>query len=89
MGFSVATIIQYIFILDLMISMECFLLIGIGTLPLLLTLTDDIKYDLYAIHRSLGNKKNRKKMGKSLSKFIQFHSETRQLSLILFSINHE
>lgn len=85
-GFSVATIIQYIFLLDLMISMECFLLIGIATLPMLFPLTDDIKCDLSAIQRLLRDKTKRIKMTKPLSKFIQFHSDTRRLSLIFFPL---
>lgn len=63
-----------------MMSMNCFLLIGFATVPMLFSFVDDLKCDLNAIQRSLHNKTKRKKMIEPLSKFSQFHSDTKRLA---------
>lgn len=55
-------------------------MIGIATLPMLFPLTDDIKCDLNTIKQTLADKRRRSKMAKTLAQFVQFHSETKQLS---------
>lgn len=67
--------------------LKCFYIIGIATVPMLFSLTDDIKCDLKTIQRLLKDKNQRSKMIGKLSQFIRFHSDTRQLSLIFFQIN--
>lgn len=61
--------------------LKCIFLIGIAILPMLFPLTDDIKGDLKAIQQSLRYKKKRSKVAEPLAQFIQFHSDTRQLSV--------
>lgn len=86
MGFSVAIAVEYLFFTSLLVMVDCFFLIAIATLPLLFSLTDDIKWDLKTIQQSLKLKAKRLKMAKPLAQFIQFHSNTRQFSLkIIFN----
>lgn len=68
-----------------MIIVKCFFMIGIATMPMLFPLIDDIRRDLNVIQQSLNNKTKRSKMAKPVAQFVQFHSETRQLSLQFFS----
>lgn len=77
--FSVAMAIQYFIALSLMIVLNCFYMVGVATLPVLFPLTDDIKWNLDSIQRSLRNKRERKRMVKPLAHFVQFHSNTTQL----------
>lgn len=80
-GFSVAIVIQFVLIRNVMILLYCFLLIGIATLPMLFPLTDDIKCDMKTIQKSLKNKRKRSKIIESLSQFVQSHADARQLNL--------
>lgn len=80
-GFSVAAVIQYLLLINLMIIPKCFYMLGIATLPMLISIIDDIKRDLNAIQQSLRDKKKRRNVFKPLTQFIQCHSDARQLSL--------
>lgn len=64
-----------------MVIMKCFVLIGIATLPMLFSLTDDIRCDLDRIEHSLKVKVQGSKMLEQLTQCVQFHSDTKQLSL--------
>lgn len=77
-GYSVACTMEYLFSVLGMITVKCFFMVGIATMPMLFALTDDIKLDLNAIQRSLTDKRTRSKMAKPLTQFIQFHSDTKQ-----------
>lgn len=79
-GFSAAMAILYVFTSNAMIIIKSFVLIGIATMPMLFPLTQDMKYDLNNIKSSLKDKTKRLKMFERLSQFIQFHSDTKQLS---------
>lgn len=79
-GFSVAIIIEYAFVANLMIVPECFYTIGTTALPMLFSLANDIQYELNKIQRSLSYRRRRSKMVKPLTQFIRFHSDVRQLS---------
>lgn len=80
MGFLAANVILYVIVLVSIIILKCIVLLGVSTMPLLFPLTDDIKCELNAIQQSLKDKRHRSKMAKPLSQFVQFHSDTRQLS---------
>lgn len=62
-----------------MVTIACFYLIVIATLPMLFPLADDIKRDLKVLQRSLRDIEQRKRMAKPLAQLIQFHSDTKQL----------
>lgn len=81
-GFSIAILMQYIFIVDIMTIIECFVLIGISTLPIIFAMTNDIVIELNGINMCLKYKKLRLKMAKQFIKLVQFHSDTIQLSFI-------
>lgn len=83
LGFIVAIVIEYVFVVNLMIIPKCFYTTGITALPMLFSLASDIKSDLNAIQQSLSYKRKRSKMGKPLSQFIQFYSDARQLSNLI------
>lgn len=83
-GFSVAILMQYIFIVDIMSIVECFVLIGISTLPIIFSMTNDIATELNSINVCLRYKKMRLKMAAQFVKIIQFHSDTIQLSFSYF-----
>lgn len=72
---------QFFLIGYLMVVQKCFILIGIATLPMIFTLTKDMKCDLNAIQQSLKDKQKRSDMAKPMTQFIQFHSNARQLSV--------
>lgn len=79
--FSAAIILEYVYVFNMMITTITVYMIGIGMLPVLFPLTDDIKRDLMAIQQSFKDKRRRSEMAKPMSQFIQFHSDTRQLSV--------
>lgn len=64
-----------------MLIPKCFYLFGIVTVPLLFSLANDIKSDLGAMQQSLMDKSKRSEVAKALTHFIQFYSDTRQLSV--------
>lgn len=51
-GFSVAFVLQYLLLVNLLIIPKCFYLIGIAILPMLFSLIDDTKRDLIAIQET-------------------------------------
>lgn len=59
----------------------CFLSIGIALLPMIFSMSDDIKRDLNAIQESVRDKRQRSKVIGPLSKNIQFYSDTKQFSI--------
>lgn len=75
---------QYVFIVDIMSIIECFVLIGISTLPIIFSMTNDIATELNSINVCLRYKKMRLKMAAQFVKIIQFHSDTIQLSFSYF-----
>lgn len=77
--FCVAIVLQYFLIVNIMVTIACFYLIVIATLPMLFPLADDIKRDLKVLQRSLRDIEQRKRMAKPLAQLIQFHSDTKQL----------
>lgn len=79
MGYTIACILLYLFSILGMITVKCFFMVGIATLPMLFALTDDIRRDLNAIQQSLKEKRKRPKLAKPLARFIRFHSDTKQL----------
>lgn len=81
-GFFLALIIQYTYMLNVMVTIKCFYVIEFATLSMLFPLTDDIKRDFNAIQQLLKNSKKRSKVVKPLTQFVQFHSNTRQLSIL-------
>lgn len=78
--FCAAIAIIYVFTFNSMIIIKCTVLIGVATMPILFPLTNDMKYSLNTIKSSLKDKTKRFKTFKQLSQFIQFHSDTKQLS---------
>lgn len=78
-GFSAAIAILYVLTSNIVVIVKTFLLIGIATMPMLFSLTDDIQCDLSTIKRSLGHRRKRLKITENLSQFVQFHSDTKQL----------
>lgn len=88
LGFTVAILMQYVFIVDIMTIVECFVLIGVSTLPIIFSMTNDIVTELNNIDMCLRYKKLRLKMTKLFVKLIQFHSDTIQLSLGPIKIEH-
>lgn len=79
--FSVAIVFQFVTTFSSMNILKCVFLIGTATLPMIFPMTDDIRCDLDAMQRLLTEKRNRKHVATSLKSMIQFHSDTRQLSL--------
>lgn len=79
-GYLVAIFIQYILLFNVMVSLKCLAIFGIGTCFMLFPLTKDIKNDLKAINRNARHKKKRLKTIDQLTQFVQFHSKLMQLS---------
>lgn len=70
-----------------MITMTCFLLIGIGTFLTLFSLTKDVKCDLNIMQ--IHSNDDAQQIAEQLTTYIQFHSSTIQLSLSFSSqIDH-
>lgn len=91
-GFIVAGLIQYVFGISLMITIECLAIIVFGTYFMLFPLTKDIKRNLKMINFNAKRRKSRLKIGNRFSQFVQFHSKLLQLShegikLTVFQMN--
>lgn len=61
-------------------------MIGIATLTVLFPMTNDIICDLSAIQQELNEKRKRSETARPLLEFVQFYSDTRQLSISDFSV---
>lgn len=79
-GYLLGAATQYIFILNTMIILKSIAMIGFAALSMLFSLANDIKCDLDIINLCSKFKRERSKMVKKLPQFIQFHSDTIQLS---------
>lgn len=53
--------------------------VGIGTFLLTISMTNDIKDDLFSINKNAKSKRKRSSALKQLSKLIQFHSDAKRL----------
>lgn len=91
-GFSVAFVLQYLLLINLLIIPKCFYLIGIAILPMLFSLIDDTKRELVAIQESLRDRKKRKK---NTATIVEIHSIPFGRETVTFdfasiaSINHK
>lgn len=79
-GYLVAITIEYLFIVDIMVIIESFIMIGIAILPVLFLLVNDIIGDWNTINMVLKFKRKRSQIVKQLPRIIQFHSDAIQLS---------
>lgn len=79
-GFLIALSIQSILSICVMVTLECLAIFGLGTCLMLFPLTKDMKNNLRTISHDARRKKNRSKIIKQFSQFIQFHSKLIQLS---------
>lgn len=68
-----------------MVILKCMAMIGIAIFSMLFSLANDIKCDLNIINLCSKIKRKRSKMVKKLPQFLQFHSDTLQLSCNSFS----
>lgn len=76
---------EYIFDVYMLMIIKCIAIIGTATLPMLFLLVNDVIGDLNTIIvMSAKNKWTRLQVREKLSQFIQFHSDTVQLSFVSF-----
>ena len=87
-GYSVAVVIQTIFLYNVLLNAKCLSIFIIGTCLMLISLTKDIKYDLHSItyHRQIFHG-NQLKTERKFYELIQFFSNARQLSSSNVQIN--
>lgn len=82
-GYSFGAITQYTYVNNMLIVIKCLAIIGTATLLMLFTILNDINADLSTIDAICAvNKRTGFQMVEKLYKFIQFHSDTIQLSFI-------
>lgn len=79
-----AMFVQYIFLLNTMVSIKCLAIFGVGTCFMLFPLARDVKHNLRAINQAAKMNKNQNKRPKiveELAQFVGFHSRLFQLSI--------
>lgn len=75
-----AMMVQYILVSNVMVTITCLALFGVGTCLMLFPLANDVKCSLRAIKHNAKLKRNRSKSVTQLSQFVEFHSKLIQLS---------
>lgn len=61
---------------------SCIVTLGIGAFIFAIAICDDIKSDLNSTEQFTIARRNRFKIAKQLSNFVQYHSESKQLILL-------
>lgn len=80
-GYAMAVLIQITFLFIVMLNAKCLSTFIIGTCLMLISLTKDIKYELYTVDRHRKKvKRNRWQIERQFFELIPFSSNVRQLS---------
>lgn len=80
LGFSIVIIIQYEMASKILRLTACALSFALGTFIFAVSLVNDIKNDLHAINEMTKQKKTQSNISKQLFKFMDIHSDVKQLS---------
>lgn len=72
--------LQYVFIFNAAFTSICFVACAIGTSLMLMALTEDLKYEMHTLDKSIKTKEKRCEIFKRFCQFVQFHSDAKQLS---------
>ena len=81
LGYSIAFVLEYVMLAYLIFFIMCIISFGIGSYYLVISLTNDLKGQLDLINEHLQTKRNRLQAIKEMYEFIQFDSDTKQLSI--------
>lgn len=84
-GFLIACGIQYVFIFNLAVATMGIMVIAITPNLILTSIAEDMKSNLDTLNRSAKSKQNADEFIQQFIKFIQFHSNAKQLSASQFS----
>lgn len=84
-GYCVAVILEYLMTICISYFVGSLAILGISTYILMLAMIKDIKYRLYSINENAKADKNKNPTAtvEQFSDFIQMHSMTKQLSILL------
>lgn len=83
-GFTAASIIEYLMCLNLVFFVMCIMIVATGPSLILICITEDMKCSLHSLDRCARMKENPFKLIRIFNEFIQFHSNTKQLSWYTF-----
>lgn len=84
LGYSVATVIEYSCVSNVMFITFCILIIAIASCLLLISMTNDMQYSINTLNKCTKVKKKNFDIVQQFNDFIRFHSNAQQLSESIF-----